>query len=394
MQCEEDRVLMHALHSGHGWSIARIARELDVNWRTAKRYAVSEGVVRYPGRVGPAELTQAQVAHIQRRLSVCPELRATTLYRELADLGYAGSYPSLARRVRTMRPVDVLLDPPLRFETDPGLQVQADWADCRDWLLGDQLVRLHAFVAVLGYSRMVAVRFATDTTRPTTLRLLTACLDDLGGAPGEVLTDRDPAFVIGSTPSGHAGFAPEWIDLAATIAVAPKACKPYRAKTKGKVERMIRELKEDFLPWLTGQLLPVRPCMADYDELVLRWCTEVVGTRRHRTTKRVVAEAWAEERGLLRPIPERILASLAGDSGGGITPVLPQPSSVADRHLMAVSEDLPVTRAHESLPEPRSGTGWYQGAGETAVTDALSALRSAGDSVVAPELADYEVVLG
>jgi transposase len=78
-------------------------------------------------------------------------------------------------------------------------------------------VKLHTLVAVLGYSRMVAVRFAPDTTRLTTLRLLLGCLDDLDGAPGEVLTDRDPAFVVGSTPSGHAVFAPEWIDLAAKV---------------------------------------------------------------------------------------------------------------------------------------------------------------------------------
>jgi transposase len=300
------------------------------------------------------------------RATPLPTSWATTLYRELAELGYAGSYPSLARRVRALRPLDVLLDPPLRFETDPGLQVQADWADCRDWLLGDRLVRLHAFVTVLGYSRMVAVRFATDTTRGTTLRLLTSCLDSLGGAPGEVLTDRDPAFVIGSTPSGHAGFAPEWIDLAATLAVAPKACKPYRAKTKGKVERMIRELKEDFLPWLTGRVLPARPCLGDYNDLAQRWCTEVVGPRRHRTTRRIVAEAWAEELALLRPIPERILALVAGDGGAGISPVLPlhrgvalQPPPVSTRP----SATLPRSVASSSptrgtAPDPVDSPGW------------------------------------
>jgi transposase len=55
--------------------------------------------------------------------------------------------------------------------------------------------RLQALVAVLGYSRMVAVRFATDTTRATTLGLLVELLAMLGGAPTEVLSDRDPALV-------------------------------------------------------------------------------------------------------------------------------------------------------------------------------------------------------
>jgi transposase len=380
MQCEEDRAVMHALHEGHGWSIARIALEFEVNWRTARRYATSRSVVRYRDRVRPAELTEAQLHVVRRRLATCPDLRATTLYREVLELGYTGSYPSFARQVRAERPLDLVLDPPLRFETDPGLQVQADWADCRDWLLGDRLARLHALVAVLGYSRMVAVRFATDTTRATTLSLLLGCMQDLGGASEEVLTDRDPAFVVGSTPSGHAVLAPEWVDLAATLSATPKACRPYRAKTKGKVERMIRELKEDFLPWLTGQVLPLRPTVADYDALALRWCTEVIGARRHRTTGRIVGEAWAEEQPLLRPIPRRIMASFAGEGGSGVASV-------------TGSGDRASKRGHQRPVEPFSKNGRSQSPGRTGAVDAVAALRSTGAQVEIPELLEYEAVL-
>jgi len=133
-------------------------------------------------------------------LGRCHDLRATTLYRELQELGYEGSYPSLVRRVRAVRPRDEDTDPTVRFETGPGVQVQVDWTDCGRWLVGAELRKLHALVEILGYSRMVAVRFATDTTRPTTLRLLVAALEDLGGAPEEVLSDRDPALVIGRPP--------------------------------------------------------------------------------------------------------------------------------------------------------------------------------------------------
>jgi transposase len=168
-------------------------------------------------------------------------------------------------------------------------------------------------VEILGYSRMVAVRFATDTTRPTTLRLLVAALRDLGGVAGEILSDRDPALVIGETPAHRPVFAPEWSDLAATLQTKPKACRPHRAKTKGKVERAIREVREDFLRWLTGQVLPARPSLADYDRLARRWALEVVATRRHRTTGRVVGEAWAEERSHLREIPKRIVSGLRGE---------------------------------------------------------------------------------
>jgi transposase len=121
------------------------------------------------------------------------------------------------RRVREVRPQDKDVDPVVRFETDPGIQAQVDWTESGHWLVGDELRKLPAFVAVLGFSRMVAVRFELNTTRPTTLRLLVATLEDLGGAPAEVLSDRDPALVIGETPAHRPVFAPEWSDVAATL---------------------------------------------------------------------------------------------------------------------------------------------------------------------------------
>lgn len=80
------------------------------------------------------------------------------------------------------------------------------------------------------------------------------------------------------------------------LGLRPRACRPYRAKTKGKVERVIRELKEGFLAWATGQPMPPRPMLADYDRLAARWCAQVVATRRHRTSGRIIAEAWSQER--------------------------------------------------------------------------------------------------
>jgi transposase len=338
MQCEEDWLVMHTLFAHNGWSISKIAREFGVDWRTARRYATSESVPRYRPREGAAELTETQLAHVRRRLDRCQDLRATTLYRELGELGYAGSYPSLVRRVRAIRPRDEDLDPVVRFETGPGVQVQVDWTDCGRWLVGSELRKLHALVEILGFSRMVAVRFATDTTRPTTLRLLVAALGDLGGAPAEVLSDRDPALVIGETPAHRAVFAPEWSDLATTLGTKPRACRAHRAQTKGKVERAIREVKEDFLRWLTGQVLPTHPSLADYDRLARQWALEVVATRRHRTTGRVIGEAWAEERSLLREIPERIISGLSGER-------VDAPARVIDLSALRASGDVVERRA-------------------------------------------------
>jgi transposase len=178
-------------------------------------------------------------------------------------------------------------------------------------------------VAILGCSRAPAIRFATDCTRETSLERLVRCLDDLGGVPREVLTDRDPAFCIGATSAGRAILAPEWVDLSRLLGFVPKACRPYRAQTKGKVERMVRELKESLLPWLAGQVLPRTPTLADYDGLARRWLTEVVLPRRHRTTQQIVGEAWAAERPLLVPIRPQLLSGLGGPAPAVALPPTP-----------------------------------------------------------------------
>jgi transposase len=307
---------LHVLHQ-HGWSISKLAREFGLNWRTVKREDSSQGPRCYSKRAQPTALTDPQLRHIERRLAVCPSIRGTDLHGELCrDYSYAGSYPAFARKLRQLRPAPVR-DPEIRFETDPGVQTQADWAILGPWPLGDAMVELNAMVTILGCSRAPAIRFATDRTRSTSLARLVQCLDDLGGVTREILTDRDPAFCIGAASDGRAILAPAWVDLSALLDVVPKACRPYRAQTKGKVERMVRELKESFLPWLSGQVLPHRPTIADYDALARRWIEEIVLQRRHRTTGRIVSEAWAEERERLTPIPARILAEY---TDGGTVP--------------------------------------------------------------------------
>jgi transposase len=220
LQSEDTWMELHVLHR-HGWSIAALAREFGLNWRTARRYATAPEPLRYRPRVRPAELSAAALAHVERRLAACPDLRATVIQRELRETyGYPGSYASLRRRVVELRPRETA-EPELRFETGPGIQTQGDWADCGTWPLGDGPAKLHAFVAILGCSRMPAVRFATDKTRATTLRAIVRCIDDLGGASAEVLTDRDTALMSGARANGAPIYAPEWVDTAACSAPGP-----------------------------------------------------------------------------------------------------------------------------------------------------------------------------
>jgi len=77
------------------------------------------------------------------------------------------------------------------------------------------------------------LRLATDHTQPTSFERLVRCIDDLGCATHEILTDRDAVFVTGQTRDSKAIFAPEWVDACRLLGVVQRACRAFRAKTKG-----------------------------------------------------------------------------------------------------------------------------------------------------------------
>lgn len=224
------------LHA-HGWSVSRLAREFGLSRTTIRRELASEGPRRYSQRSKPTALSDAQRAHVERRLAMCPILRGTVLYHELRrEYGYRGSYPAFIRHLRTLRPV-AATEPVVRFETAPWVQLQADWAHLGVWPLAeaeDGMADLYALVAILGYSRVPAVRLAVDHTRSTTLERLVRCLDDLGGVPKEILTDRDPVFCIGQTSDGKAILAPEWVDLCQVLDVVPGPAGPIAPRPRAR----------------------------------------------------------------------------------------------------------------------------------------------------------------
>ena len=189
--------------------------------------------------------------------------------------------------LRTIR-----LDVPRRFETKPGEQAQADFAD------EPGVVRkVHLFSFVLGCSRWLWGRFCADQKLETVLRCHVSAFDACGGATQEVLYDRMKTAVIGEDADGSVIYNPSLVALLDHYGSAPRACKAYRAKTKGKIERPFRYIRQDF--FLDRTFRTLDDLNAQFD----KWRREVANPRVHATTGRIVDEAFAEERSALIPLP-------------------------------------------------------------------------------------------
>ena len=115
--------------------------------------------------------------------------------------------------------------------------------------------------------------------------------------PREILYDRMKTAVIGEDADGLVIYNRALLDLARHYGFQPRACRPYRAKTKGKVERPFRYIREDFFLGRSFRNLD------DLNAQLRHWLDTVANPRVHATTQRVVNEAFAEEKPALKPLP-------------------------------------------------------------------------------------------
>lgn len=171
------------------------------------------------------------------------------LLRELRDQGYDGGITQLKAFVRPYKALRE--DPVVRFETAPGEQIQADLTTIRRGP-----ARLLAFVATLGWSRVSWVRFTTDERAATVCACMREALVYFGGMPRHVLFDNAGTLVIqrDAYGPGEHRWHPQMLAVAEEYGFGLRPCRPYRARTKGKVERFNGYLRRSFLVLLAASL--------------------------------------------------------------------------------------------------------------------------------------------
>ena len=153
------------------------------------------------------------------------------------------------------------------------------------------------FSLVLGYSRHIFARFVMHQDLQTLLRSHMQAFAAIGGVPIEILYDRMRTAVTGEDQEGHIVYNRSLLALAKHYRFHPRACRPYRAKMKGKVERPFSYIRQDF--FLARSFRNLEGLNAQLDE----WLATVANARVHGTTQRVVSEAFAAEMPNLQVLP-------------------------------------------------------------------------------------------
>lgn len=294
-----DLIMILDLHR-QGLKISMIARQLGIDRKTVRKYLARDvGIPAYGPRQPRKRLIDGHVDYLKQRLDAYPGLTAQRLMREIGERGYKGGYSTVRDVVRELRPPGSGRGFAVRFETPPGHQAQVDFAQFQVRFTDqpDKVQIVWLFSMVLGFSRLIWARFAYRQTLQTVLACHRAAFEAIGGVPREILYDRMKTAVIGEDEEGRVVYNRALCDLAGHYGFLPKACRPYRPETKGKVERPFRYIREDFF------LGTVFRDIDDLNAQLARWLVDVANARVHATTGRVVHEAFAEERPTLQSLP-------------------------------------------------------------------------------------------
>src|SRR5690242_13664474 len=296
MQTPEEVAAMLRLKA-LGWGIKRIAKELGCSHMTVRRYVSEGGWVPYRGSGRPRALAglEGWVAERFRRHAGNADVVRQEL---LAEIGIKLSLRTIEREVAPLRRELVAeARATLRFETPPGRQMQIDFGE-RRVMIGGGSVKLYLFVATLGYSRRLYVRAFRNERQESWFAGLEDAFRHFGGVPEEVLFDNDRGLVVRHDRATrevefnarlHA-FAKHW-------RFRPRACAPYRARTKGKDERGVGYVKKNAI---AGRAFA---SWAALEAHLAQWAREIADQRVHGTTGEVPIERFRRaEADALRPI--------------------------------------------------------------------------------------------
>jgi transposase len=285
-----------------GLSVIAIARRTGRDPKTVRKY-IERGVeapVYGPRSVGRPSKLAPFMGFLRERVITFPDLSAARLTREIRELGYAGAYTAVKRFLAAIRPENGPKPYEVRIETPAGVQAQVDFArfvvDFTDDPDTSRIVWL--FSLVLGHSRFLFARYVLHQDLQTLLRCHIQAFEAIGGVPIEILYDRMKTAVTGEDDQGHIVYNRSLLALAQHYRFQPRACRPYRAKTKGKVERPFSYIRQDFFLGRSFRNLE------DLNTQLIDWLDTVANIRVHGTTQRVVTEAFAAEQPELQTMPQ------------------------------------------------------------------------------------------
>ena len=267
-----------------GMSYTELGKKYHLDPRTAKRYAESPQRPEYTLTGPKPTKLDAYKRQVDLWLEEAP-YSAVRILEKLTDQGFDGKYSIVKEYVRGKK-MDLDEKATVRFETMPGQQGQMDWGFFEDHLVPEngQMKPLYCFLIILGYSRVRYIEFVTDMSTNTLIRCHANAFRYLGGYPEEILYDNMKQVVVKRLlKQEDSTLNRQFEDFAGFYGFKPILCRPYRGQTKGKVERTVQFVRDNFMIGIKYKSLD------DLNGQAVAWCNKVNG-KIHATTNEIPFE--------------------------------------------------------------------------------------------------------
>jgi transposase len=286
-----------------GLGAKRIARQLGIARNTVRRY-LAGARVGFQERPAARRLDEPTRQEVQRLFATTAQGNAVVIQQELAARGHHVELRTIQRAVVDLRrQARAQALATVRFETKPGQQLQVDFGEKIVTIAGVPVTVL-LMTAVLGYSRRLFCRAFLAQRQDDWLEGLEEAFRHFGGLPEQLLCDNaSPLVNSHHAQTGEVVWHPGFAAFCKDRGITPRACRPRRARTKGKIERGVGYVKHNAL---AGRSFA---SFAALQRHLARWMVQVADRRTHGTTgEQPIVRFERDERAALRPLPPRPLA--------------------------------------------------------------------------------------
>lgn len=283
---------IHRLHFVEKWPVRKIARHLHIGRRTVAKYLVkpAQGALH---RSRASKLDPFKSV-IEEWLQQDSSVTAAVIFQRLVDQGFDGGYTIVKDHLQDVRTETKPRRAFVRMEPRAGERFEIDWGHFGTLIYGGAPRKLYAFCLVECHSRKMYLEFTHSQTFETFVRCHIHAFDAMGGVARELWFDN-LATVVAEHDGNLVRFNPRFLGFAREYGFVPRACHVAAAWEKGKVERAIGYVRQNFWPLRSFIDLP------DVNSQAHQWLQQIANQRRHRETGQTPEERFRPE--CLWPLP-------------------------------------------------------------------------------------------
>ncbi|MFZ5986074.1 MAG: IS21 family transposase [Bacillota bacterium] len=282
-----------------GVKIKQIAKQLKMSKNTVKSLLLQKSEPKYYRAVYVSIIDPFKEQIKTWYLNPEYDFIGTRIFNELKKIGYEGSTGPLYRYLKTLKDEkrEVTKKATVRVETPLGDQAQFDWSTYK-MVIDNEIKEVYCFTMILCASRMKAITFSLTCDAKAIYEAIQELFEDLGGVTRELVTDNPKALVIENDGENEPKFNLDALRLATHLGMELNPCNPYRARTKGKIEKPYQYIEEQFVKGNSFKSMTELNLMGK--EFIRNWCKQV-----HGTTRRIPEEFFKEEWPCLLPLPSK-----------------------------------------------------------------------------------------